>query len=91
VVDMAHDQRVSVGELMTKMVLDLRGAKSDSQPSHASNTAVDADRLLKLLQAAATLPKADLPKADKNAIRATIASELRLLHRDHPAPESQKE
>lgn len=139
VVDRAHTERISVGELLTRMVaggvnavdgdkVDPRatpsnmvatvdaGAMVDAKhrkgnavdtlhPVHASHRfdavanavdKVDADRLLKLLQAADLVTKVQLPKSAQATVRAMIAVELRAMRRDQrkmgqqlalPAPE----
>src|SRR3954463_15772666 len=78
VVDRAHAERVSVGELLTRLV-----AGGETRPVDTSTTvdvsphavdrvyavdhAVDADRLLKLLQAAEMIER--LPKTTQGTVR----------------------
>lgn len=96
VVDQAHAERISVGELLTRMVVhagdSLVAHGEVDAVSHAGDTvdavehAVDADRLLKLLQAADLVSKVVLPPRAQNAARAMIATEIRSMRRAQLPP-----
>jgi hypothetical protein len=83
VVDMAHAERISVADMLTRLVTN-----TADMPVNAR---VDTERLLKLLRAAAVLRAAALPKAVKNAVKATIVSELRHIARNRADPTTPKE
>lgn len=73
-VDRAQREGVTVGELLTKMVVGGEGPA----PAHQ---AVDVDRLLKLLQAGELLGKAGLKPHVTASARVTIENEIRALRR----------
>src|SRR5215213_6903954 len=85
VVDRAHSERVSVGELLTRLVVG--GDSGPVDTSHAVDVvdhAVDADRLLKLLQAAEMIER--LPKSAQGTVRSMITAELRSMRRQQKGP-----
>lgn len=110
VVDRAHAKRISVGELLTRMVThagdmgDALGPRGTSV-THAGAVfdaatnavdegdtvdvvahAVDANKILTLLQAAEMVDKVNLPRGTQGSTRAMIAAELRAMRRTQLPP-----
>lgn len=85
VVDQAHAERMSVAELITRLLSRPRSPTRKAMPATVEH-AVDADRLLKLLQAADLVSRVVLPPRAQSAARAMIATEIRSMRRAQLPP-----
>lgn len=93
----ASDEEISVGELLTRMVVNAGDmvdaqavARGDAHVAHrmvdAVDHAVDADRLLALLKAAEMADRVNLSVRTKGAARAIIAAEIRSMRKGQMPP-----